>query len=90
MDVLNLTDSQLQKYHMATLEQFLKDFGANENDSDQIERIYYETFLIRTDHIVIRAAESLLLLEPSGIEDYAEIVKARRAARVRINELESQ
>lgn len=90
MSVLNLSDEQLQKYHMATLEQFLKDFGANENNSDRIERIYYETFLIRTDHIVIRAAESLLLLEPSGIEDYIEIVKARRAARVRINELESQ
>ena len=88
MDVLNLTAEQLQKYHMITLEQFQKDFEAD--DPEQTERIYYETFLIRTDHIVIRAAESLLLLEPSGIDDYREIVKARRAARVRINELENQ
>lgn len=90
MSVFNLTDEQLQKYHMVTLEQFLKDFCKNENDTKQIERMYYETFLIRTDHIVLRAAESLLLLEPSGIDDYREIVKARRAARVRINELENQ
>lgn len=87
MSVLNLSDEQLQKYHMATLEQFLKDFGSD--DQNQIERTYYETFLIRTDHIVLRAAESLLLAEPSGIMDYLEIVKARRAARVRINQLES-
>ena len=87
MSALNLTDEQLQKYHMATLEQFKKDFG--NVDEDQIERIYYETFLIRTDHVVIRAAESLLMAEPSGITEYLEIVKARRAARKRINELEA-
>lgn len=87
MNVLNLSEEQLQKYHMATLEKFLKDFGSD--DQNQIERTYYETFLIRTDHIVLRAAESLLLLEPSGIDDYLDIVKARRAARVRINQLEN-
>ena len=70
---------------MNTLEQFQKDFG----ESIDSELAYYKTFLIRTDHVVIRAAESLLLLEPSGIDDYLEIVKARRAARVRINQLEN-
>lgn len=85
MSVLNLSEEQLQKYYMNTLEQFQKDFG----ESLDTELTYYKTFLIRTDHIVLRAAESLLLLEPSGIDDYLEIVKARRAARVRINQLES-
>ena len=85
MTVLNLTEEQLQKYYMNTLEQFQKDFG----ESLDTELTYYKTFLIRTDHIVIRAAESLLLLEPSGIDDYLEVVKARRAARVRINQLEN-
>ena len=85
MSVLNLTEEQLQKYYMNTLEQFQKDFG----ESIDTELNYYKTFLIRTDHIVLRAAESLLLAEPSGIMDYLEIVKARRAARVRINQLES-
>ena len=85
MSVLNLSADQLQKYHMNTLEQFQKDFG----ESIDSELAYYKTFLIRTDHVVIRAAESLLLLEPSGIDDYLEIVKARRAARVRINQLEN-
>lgn len=85
MSVLNLTEEQLQKYCMNTLEQFQKDFG----ESLDTELTYYKTFLIRTDHIVLRAAESLLLLEPSGIDDYLEIVKARRAARVRINQLEN-
>lgn len=85
MTVLNLTEEQLQKYYMNTLEQFQKDFG----ESLDTELTYYKTFLIRTDHIVLRAAESLLLLEPSGIDDYLEVVKARRAARVRINQLEN-
>lgn len=85
MSVLNLSADQLQKYYMNTLEQFQKDFGV----STDTELTYYKTFLIRTDHIVLRAAESLLLLEPSGIDDYLEIVKARRAARVRINQLEN-
>ena len=84
MSVLELSEEQLQKYHMATLEQFLTDFSDNANN----ERLYYETFLIRTDHVVIRAAESLLIGESSGITDYLEIVKARKAARQRINELE--
>lgn len=84
MSALNLTEKQLQKYHMNTLEQFLQDFG----ESVDTERRYYETFLIRTDHIVIRAAESLLLGELTSITDYLEIVKARRSARSRINELE--
>ena len=82
--MLNLTEEQLKKYHMATLEQFSTDFS----DSADTERLYYETFLIRTDHVVIRAAESLLIGELSGITDYLEIVKARKVARQRLNELE--
>lgn len=85
MSSLNLTEDQLKKYHMATLEHFLQDFG----ESDDTERQYCETFLIRTDHVIIRAAESLLIGEPSGITDYLEIVKARKVARQRIKELES-
>ena len=83
MSVLNLTEQQLQKYHMNTLEQFMKDFG----ESADTERTYYETFLIRTDHVVIRAAESLLIGEPSGIADYLEVVRARNAARKEIDKL---
>lgn len=82
--MLNLSEEQLQKYHMATLEQFAADFS----DNADTERLYYETFLIRTDHVVIRAAESLLIGEPAGITDYLEIVQARKAARQRLNELE--
>ena len=81
---MNLTEEQLKKYHMATLEQFTADFGV----SADTERLYYETFLIRTDYVIIRAAESLLTGESSGVTDYLEIIKARKTARQRLNELE--
>ena len=84
MNVLNLTEEQLQKYHMATLEQFLSDFGT----SNDTERLYYETFLIRTDYLIVRAAEFMLMEENNNIDEILSVIKARKAARNRINELE--
>ena len=86
MSVLNLTEEQLKKYYMNTLEQFQKDFG----QSIHTEIGYYETFLIRTDYIVTRAAEASLLNEPNDIENYAEVMAARKTSRNRINELQEE
>ena len=85
MGILNLSKEQLQRFHMNTLEEYKKDF----EDSPAIEREYYETFLIRTDYITLKMAESLILGEPYD-NGYVDILELRKEARTRINELDAQ
>lgn len=75
----------LSHYHMATLEQYKKDFPSlSENDA---EKDWLETFLIQTDYEVMKATEQNLLGNKLD-EETKNIISARVEARARINELE--
>ena len=50
-------------------------------------RDWYETFLIHTDYVVTKASEAQLLGE--SIEDYSDILEARKIARRCINEIDN-
>lgn len=76
----------LPHYHMATLEQYKQNFpGLYATDA---ELDWLETFLIRTDYQVVKAAEYQLVGQPVP-EDIKTLIAARRLARNRINELEA-
>ena len=53
------------------------------------EKIYYHTFLIQSDYVANKIAESLYLNEDLD-EDYTDILLARKFAREKINELKEE
>lgn len=85
MSVINLSKEELQRFHMNTLDEYKADFG----DSLFIEIEYYETFLIRTDYIVLKMAEAKIL-EVSLNKADMNILTCRSCARDRINELQDE
>ena len=66
---------------MTTLEKYKEFF----DDSAEVEVDYYKAFLIRTDHIPNKIIEAQILGEE--VEDYTEILQARKYARKKINEI---
>ena len=76
----------LPHYHMATLEQYKQDFPALSAADAELE--WLETFLIRTDYQVVKAAEYQLVGQTVP-DEILVIIAARRLARERINELEA-
>ena len=76
-----LTKELLKKYNMTTLEKYKEFF----DDSAEVEVDYYKTFLIQTDHIPNKIIEAQILGEE--VEDYTEILQARKYARNKINEI---
>ena len=66
---------------MTTLEKYKEFF----DDSAEVEGDYYKTFLIQTDHIPNKIIEAQILGEE--VEDYTEILQARKYARNKINEI---
>lgn len=75
------TQELLKKYHMVTLEEYKGLF----EDSIEVEIDYYKTFLIQTDHIPNKIIEAQTLGEK--LEDYTEILQARKYARDKINKV---
>mgnify|MGYP003303376845 CR=1 FL=1 len=71
----------LKKYNMKTLEEYKEDFG----DSANTELLFYQTFLIQTDHIPNKIIESQAL--GNTPEDYTEILTYRQYARDEVNKL---
>lgn len=67
------------KYHMMDLESFCE-------RHEEID--WYKTFLIQTDHIAYKIAESAYLNEETD-KDYTPILEARKYCRQKINELEA-
>ena len=76
----------LPHYHMATLEQYKQDFPTLSAVDAELE--WLETFLIRTDYQVVKAAEYQLVGQTVP-DEILVIIAARRLARERINELEA-
>lgn len=92
----------LLEYHMVTLEDYKKDFG----DNIETEKMFYHTFLIQTDHIPNKIVEKLLedLADVTILNfievflkfivsvrtEYKEVLQARKYAREKIDELETQ
>ena len=70
-----------EKYHLPPIEEY-----------PFPEADWYHTFLIQTDYVANKIAEALYLGEEMGeeSEDYTEVLQARKYARKRINELESE
>ena len=96
---MNIPTDVLNKYNMVTLEEY------KEMDGDTIdtERMFYETFLIQTDHIPNKIIERLVedlsgatllnVLEVifsfiSAVNvEYKEVLQYRKQAREMINKL---
>lgn len=90
--VLTLTDIELQKYSMLTLDQFLLDIQESGRvASNQIVIGYYKTFLIQTDYIISKLSEMYL----QGVStlntetEYQKVLNDRKLAREEINRLQS-
>lgn len=90
--VLTLTDTELQKYNMLTLNQFLLEIQESGRVAiNQIVIGYYKTFLIQTDYIVSKLSEMYL----QGIStlntetEYQKVLDNRKLAREEINRLQS-
>lgn len=81
-----LENIDLPHYHMATLEQYKQDFPGLSAVDAELE--WLETFLIRTDYQVVKAAEFQLAGQPVP-DEIRGIIAARQDARARINELEA-
>ena len=73
---MNIPKKIAEKYHIADKEFY-------ENDL-----LYYETFLIQTDHIPNKIIEAQML--GKEIDDYTEILEYRQVARDEINRLEAE
>ena len=89
--VLTLTDTELQKYNMLTLDQFLLDIQESGRVvSNQIVIEYYKTFLIQTDYIISKLSEMYL----QGVStlntetEYQKVLDNRKLAREEINRLQ--
>lgn len=90
--ILTLTDIELQRYNMLTLDQFLLDIQESGRvASNQIVIGYYKTFLIQTDYIVSKLSEMYL----QGVStlntetEYQKVLDNRKLAREEINRLQS-
>ena len=77
----------LHHYHMATLAEYWRTFSSL--SAADVELDWLETFLIRTDYQITKAAECQLLGQPVP-EEIETLIAARQEARARINELESK
>lgn len=75
----------LSHYHMASLDQYRRDFSAI--PAEELERTWLETFLIRTDYQIAKAAEQTILGNPVA-EGVKSLIMERQEARNRINELQ--
>ena len=69
---MNIPVEILKKYNMSSLEEYKKDFG----DSADIEKMFYETFLIQTDFIPNKILEGV-----ATSADYANELYYREFAR---------
>jgi len=58
-------------------------------DYPHSEREYWQTFLIQSDYVANKIAESIYLGEELD-EDYTDVLHARKYARHRINELDGE
>lgn len=90
----------LEKYNMLSLEESKERHG----DSLDTERIFYQTFLMQTDHIPKKIFESYITyMVENNVnvgsmkkffndvkEEYGEILEARKFAREEINRIESE
>lgn len=70
-----ISNELIQRFHLFTIE------GYHHSTRD-----WYLTFLATTDYIPAKAMEAQLLGE--SIEDYTEIIEARRWAREQINAID--
>lgn len=78
---MKISIEMLEKYNMDSLDEYKKRHG----DNIDTEIIFYQTFLIQTDHIPNKIIEAQILNKE--IEDYTEILNYRQIARNKINEL---
>ena len=99
---MNIPIEILEKYNMKSLEEYKEDVG---NFADT-EKMFYETFLIQTDHIPNKIIESLIenLTDATALNfitvfikfladvriHYNNVLKARKQARKEINRLEGE
>ena len=97
---MNIPVEILEKYNMKSLEEYKEDVG---NFADT-EKMFYETFLIQTDHIPNKIIESLIenLADATALNfitvfiqfivdvriHYSDVLKLRKTARKEINRLE--
>ena len=79
-----INEKLLKKYNMKPLIKYENDFGK----SKDTEITFYRTFLIQTDHIPNKIIEAQILGET--VEDYTEILNARKFAREQINKLNGE
>ena len=91
--VLTLTDTELQKYNMLTLDQFLLDIQESGRvATNQIVIGYYKTFLIQTDYIISKLSEMYL----QGVStlntetEYQKVLDSRKLVREEINRLQKE
>lgn len=93
------SEKLLKKYNMVSLEQYQNDLGTGQFS----ERVFYQTFLIQTDHIPLKIFESFIenmatasVLEMPNViisffkdikVTYNEVLTARKTAREEINKL---
>lgn len=89
----------LEKYYMKTLDGYKEDFG----DTIDTEKMFYETFLIQTDHIPLKIFEEYItFMVENNVnvgnmkkffndvkEEYADVLEARKFAREEINRLQA-
>lgn len=85
MDISELSKEKLKRFRMNTLEEYKNDFG----DCPEMELDYWETFLIRTDYLVLKRAEAQLLGLPLDHSDDS-ILLYRQLVRERINQLQDE
>ena len=64
----------------------LDEYKEYKGDTLNTELVFYQTFLIQTDHIPNKIIESQILGEDA--EDYTEILNYRKFARQEINRLQ--
>ena len=99
---MNIPVEILEKYNMKSLEEYKEDVG---NFADT-EKMFYETFLIQTDHIPNKIIDSLVenLADATALNfitvfiqfivdvrvHYSDVLKLRKQARAEINRLEGE
>ena len=99
---MNIPVEILEKYNMKSLEEYKEDVG---NFADT-EKMFYETFLIQTDHIPNKIIESLIenLADATALNfitvfikfladvriHYNDVLKLRKQVRAEINRLEGE
>ena len=71
-----ITDEMAARFHLPPIA-----------DYEKGEAEYYHSFLAQSDYVAAKIAESVYLGEKLE-EDYTEILRARKFARQRINEIE--